>query len=444
MSNTSRSPKLSVKPYRGTRDFYPEDMRLRNRIFTTMRRVAERFGYEEYDGPMLEAFDLYAAKSGEELVNEQLYHFHDRGNRHIAIRPEMTPTVARMVAARIHALQRPVRWFSFPNLWRYEKPQRGRLREHWQFNVDILGTDAIGADQEIIEVAIGVMRELGARSEDFQIHIANRRVLSEFLSTVIGLPESGWSGVCRAIDKKAKMTGEAFHAMLETQGLSPSQIDSLEAYMAITIEELRDHPLAATDGVKEILALFDGLDAAGLTDLCVLDMSIVRGLDYYTGTVFEMYDRAPENRRALFGGGRYDNLVGLFSRERVSGVGFGMGDVTVKDFLETHNLLPTPSPPVQVHVALFEDGLAADAAALAARLRMGGFNATLQLDAVKLGKQFKWADSRGIPVVVLQGPDEKRRDEVQIKHLPTRQQQSVPLSDMVATVEVILKKNHSR
>lgn len=171
----SETKKLPVTSYRGTRDFYPEDMHMRNYIFGTMRRVAESFGYQEYDGPMLESFELYAAKSGDELVNEQLYHFIDRGNRHVAIRPEMTPTVARMVAARLSDLQRPIRWFSFPNLWRYEKPQRGRLREHWQFNVDILGSDAIDADREIIEIACRVMFSLGADKNDFSIHISNKK-----------------------------------------------------------------------------------------------------------------------------------------------------------------------------------------------------------------------------------------------------------------------------
>ncbi|HPQ42154.1 MAG TPA: HisS family protein, partial [bacterium] len=344
---------------------------------------------------------------------------------------EMAPTVARMVAARIHELPRPIRWFSFPNLWRYEKPQRGRLREHWQFNVDILGSDVIGADQEIIEVAIGVMRALGAAPKDFKIHIANRRVLSDFLGTVLNLPEPVWGGICRAIDKKAKIPITAFHGMLSETGLTHKQIEALESYMSLTVDELQAHPLAETDGARELLRLFQGLEAAGLSDQCVLDMSIVRGLDYYTGTVFEMYDQAPENRRALFGGGRYDNLVGLFSSERLPGVGFGMGDVTVRDFLETHGLLPVIASPIDVHIALFSDDLSAEAAALGRILRTAGYHVTVQLEPAKLGKQFKWADARGIPLVILQGPDEKMRHAVQIKHLPTREQLEVPVDAMI-------------
>ncbi|MCD4654984.1 histidine--tRNA ligase [bacterium] len=432
--------KLSVKSYRGTRDFYPEEMRFRTQIFNTMRSVAESFGYEEYDGPMLESFDLYAAKSGEELVNEQLYHFHDRGNRHVAIRPEMTPTVARMVAAKLNELSRPIRWFSFPNLWRYEKPQRGRLREHWQFNVDILGSDSIGADQEIIEIAIGVMQRLEANPNEFKIHIANRRVLSYFLDSVLGLNENLWRNVCRAIDKKSKIPHEAFIEMLTIQGLSHEQITDLEEYMELTPDQLRHHPIRESQGYSELLQLFEGLDASGVIDFCTLDMSIVRGLDYYTGTVFEMYDQAPENRRALFGGGRYDNLVGLFSKERVSGVGFGMGDVTIRDFLEAHNLLPKLPPAIQVHIALFDKSMEKHANEIAHKVRQAGFKTTIQLDIVKLGKQFKWADAKGIPVVILQGPEEKDRKEVQIKHLPTRKQIAVPENDIIKILNQLISE----
>jgi len=432
------SSKLSVKPYRGTRDFYPREMRLKTQIFSIMRSIAESFGYEEYDGPMLESFDLYAAKSGEELVSEQLYHFHDRGNRHVAIRPEMTPTVARMVAAKSNELPRPIRWFSFPNLWRYEKPQRGRLREHWQFNVDILGSESIAADQEIIEIAIGVMLGLGANSKDFKIHIANRRILSFFLKSIMKLEENLWTGVCRAIDKKSKIPHDTFVNILAEIGLSPDQITDLDEYITITPDQMTNHPISKSDGYAELMRLFDGLSSTDMLDLCTLDMSIVRGLDYYTGTVFEMYDQSPENRRALFGGGRYDNLVGLFSKECIPGVGFGMGDVTVRDFLETHSLLPRLPEAIQVHIALFDSSMEKEANHLAHKVRQAGFRTTVQFDATKLGKQFKWADAKGIPVVVLQGPDEKLKQEVQVKHLPTRKQVAVPETDLIETIAKFL------
>jgi histidyl-tRNA synthetase len=434
----AQSDKLSVKSYRGTRDFYPEDMQLRNHIFRTMRGVAELYGYEEYDGPMLESFDLYAAKSGEELVNEQLYHFIDRGNRNVAIRPEMTPTVARMVAARMGELPRPIRWFSFPNLWRYEKPQRGRLREHWQFNIDLLGSDSVSADQEIIEVAMKIMFNFGADKNDFCIHLSNRRILIYFLESVLKLDPSKSGPVCRVIDKRAKISDDVFHQMLLDTGLTSSQIADINAYLNLTETNISEHPVSKSEGFDELRQLLDGLAEAGLDSMCKIDMSIVRGLDYYTGTVFEMYDLSPENRRALFGGGRYDNLVGLFSKERISGVGLGMGDVTVADFLHTHNLVPSLVPTAAVHVALFDENSRHDAFRLASTLRSAGIKTTMQLEPVKLGKQFKWADNRDIPLVILQGPVEKDEHTVQIKEMASRNQIVVQENELVPKIRQLL------
>lgn len=434
----TKPDKLPVTSYRGTRDFYPDDMQIRMYIFNTMRHVAESFGYEEYDGPMLESFELYAAKSGDELVNEQLYHFIDRGNRHVAIRPEMTPTVARMVAARITELARPVRWFSFPNLWRYEKPQRGRLREHWQFNVDILGSDAVESDREIIEIACRVMFKFGADHNDFRIHISNRKILTFFLQDILNVPESIWPLLCRAIDKRSKISAGAFEAMLSDLKLTPAQISEIQAYLNLSDCHLDRHPVSRSPDFTDIHRLWEDLAVLGLDSVCQLDLSIVRGLDYYTGTVFEMYDMAPQNQRALFGGGRYDNLVGLFSRERVPGVGLGMGDVTVCDFLKTHGLLPTPSPPAHVHIALFSDDMRHSASILAESLRAEGLKTTCQLEPAKLGKQFKWADSRNIPIVVLQGPDEEAEQQVQIKHLASHNQITVPVAELAQTIKKLL------
>ncbi len=426
--------KLSMKPYRGTRDFFPDEMSQRNIIFGKMKSVATSFGYEEYDGPMLEKFDLYAAKSGEELVKDQLYHFVDRGGRHIAIRPEMTPTAARMVASRMQDLPRPIRWFSLPNLWRYEKPQRGRLREHWQFNVDILGVDSVSADQEIIEVAIGILKSLGGTADDFQIHIANRRLLTHFLAEILKLEDNAWGAACKAIDKRAKIPVDVFEGMLEDASLTRTQIDGLNAYMSLDLDSLRKHVAFDCDGGRELDTLFQGLDHAGLSEFCRLDLSIVRGLDYYTGTVFEMYDMAPENKRALFGGGRYDDLVGLFSNNRLPGVGFGMGDVTIIDFLTTHNLMPEPPPPVEVFVTLFDESGLADTLNIARFYRNAGFRTCCHLEPAKLGKQFKLADRRRIPVVILQGPDEKNRGMVNIKFLSTGEQISVSLEESVQEI----------
>ncbi len=428
------APRLSVVPYKGTRDFYPEDMQIRNHIFACMRSAAESFGYQEYDGPMLELFELYAAKSGEELVNEQLYHFRDRAERHVAIRPEMTPTVARMVAARINELPRPIRWFSFPNLWRYEKPQRGRLREHWQFNVDVFGVDSIAADQEIIEIAIGVMLRLGAGMEDFSIHVSNRKLLNSFLLDRIGIDDEHRKKVCRAIDKKAKLSVEAFHEMVTDAGLSPGQIDELEAFMNLNWADLDRHSLSDSQGASEIRELFRGLESAGLAGYCRLDPSIVRGLDYYTGTVFEMYDLAPENRRALFGGGRYDDLVGMFAPTRLSGVGFGMGDVTIRDFIDSHGLIPMLPASADVFVTMFDESGQESSRELARHMRQSGLRAISQIEPAKLGKQFKWAAQCRIPIVAIQGPDELVSQQVSLKNMVTGEQVTVLVSESVMTI----------
>jgi len=433
--------KLSTKPYKGSRDFYPDDMRFRNWTFNLMRRTAESFGYEEYDGPMLELFKMYAAKSGEELVNEQLYHFKDRADRHVAIRPEMTPTLARMVAAKIQAIPQPIRWFSIPNLWRYEKPQRGRLREHWQFNVDIFGIDSMLADLEIIEVAIRVMLNIGANSDDFKIRISNRRLLNGFLSKVLELNQTGRSAVCKVIDKKEKIQAPVFEDILAQNGLSQDKIAQLKIFMDYDTNHLTDYPVNTIEGADELVSLIKYLQLIGLEEYCSLDLSIVRGLDYYTSTVFEMYDLHPDNRRALFGGGRYDNLVGLFSNQELSGTGFGMGDVTVQNFMKVHQLMPELPHPVEIFVALYSRDSLEQSLIIAKTLRNTGYRVINQLEPIKLGKQFKQADSRNIPIVVLQGPDEIHDNKITIKHMPSGEQVTIPMEKADIKIQKWLRKS---
>jgi len=427
--------KLSTKPYKGTRDFYPQTMRLRNHIFDTMRSTAKLFGYEEYDGPLLEKYEVYAAKTGEEIVNEQLYHFEDRGGRHVAIRPEMTPTVARMVAARIQELPKPIRWFSIPNLWRYERPQRGRLREHWQFNVDIFGVDTIDADAEIIELSAAVMRAFGAKPGDFEIRISNRRLLNEFFEKILKLDDTHSSAISRIIDKKDKVTSDIFSAMLKDARLDDDKILKLNNFLALNNQQLKLHPAFNSIGGQEIASLFDKLDESELRQYCRLDLSIVRGLDYYTGTVFEMYDTSPKNRRALFGGGRYDDLVGLFSSVQLSGVGFGMGDVTVEDFLKTHDLVPDLTPAADVFITLFDENCLPATSQISRNLRRNGCRVYRQLEPAKLGKQFKQADQMNIPIVVVMGPDEIAAGEATLKYLATKEQVTLRISEVVHQIQ---------
>ena len=313
---------LSTQPYKGTRDFYPEDMRFRRWMFGQMRKVIEGFGYQEYDGPMLEPFDLYAAKTGEEIVNQQLYWMMDRGERKLAVRPEMTPTLARMVAGKIHELPKPVRWFSIPNLWRYERPQRGRLREHWQLNVDVLGGDPLQADAEILTVAMEMMRAFGGE-EFVTIRVNNRRLMDQFFAQTLSLTAEKALATTKAIDARNKIGEEAYAKWLGELGISDSQRGEMEEFFQAPFEKTAQK--LPGQGTEELKRLFDMLSESGMGKKVVFDPTVLRGLDYYTGTVFEMYDISPENRRAMFGGGRYDNLVGLFGKDKLPGRGLRHG-----------------------------------------------------------------------------------------------------------------------
>ena len=317
--------KLSTEPYKGVRDFYPEDMAVQNYIFDTWKKVAKEFGYQEYGASILEPAELYKAKGerNEEIVNEQMYTFIDKGDREVALRPEMTPTLARMVAARRKGLKLPLRWFSIPNCFRYERPQRGRKREHWQLNCDLMGVtkdfSAIYAEVEIISLASKIMKEFGAKDEDFMIRIGNRKLIEEKMDK-LGILNEIRSKIFGLIDIKEK-DFEKYSNGISELGIERQNLEK-------ELESLNQHS-----------ELISALESAGINNVC-FDYSIVRGFDYYTGMVFEVFDTNKENPRALFGGGRYDNLLEMFGVEPLPTVGFGMGDVTMRDFLEVHNLLP--------------------------------------------------------------------------------------------------------
>ena len=306
----------SLEPYKGVRDFYPEDMAVQNHIFSVWRNAAENAGYVEYSASILEPADLYRSKGSDEIVNEQMHVFKDKGDREVALRPEMTPSLARMIAAKRKALKFPLRWYSIPNCFRYERPQRGRRREHWQLNCDLMGIAGIEAEVEIISLAHSIMKAFGAKDEDFEIRINSRKLLHELYTPILKDPTKP-EKMFSLMDKKEKMEKDEFDSawkelftgpFKEPTRLSSPRLDQVMG----TLEE---------KGVKT-----------------KFDYSTTRGFDYYTDIVFEVFDTNPENRRSLFGGGRYDNLLEMFGVEPVPTVGFGMGDVTIKDFLITHNL----------------------------------------------------------------------------------------------------------
>lgn len=418
---------LSTQSYKGTRDFYPEDMRFRRWMFGSLKKTVESFGYAEYDGPMLEPFELYAAKSGEELVNQQLYHLIDRGERKLAVRPEMTPTLARMVAAKVQELPRPIRLYSIPNLWRYERPQRGRLREHWQLNVDLLGGDVLLADAEILQVAYDLMRNFGGASK-VSIRVNHRKLMDHFFSRELGLAADKALLVTKAIDARAKIGEEAYRKWLGEIGLATADADKLDVFFKASLDELKR--TMPCDGVTELSALFDVLKATATGAALVFDPTVMRGLDYYTSTVFEVYDVSPENRRAMFGGGRYDNLVGMFGNHKLSGVGFGMGDVTLQHFLETHGLVPRLESQIDALVTLPKLELRAQTDQIAASLREAGLKVITPLSADGFGTQLKLAAKHRARFAILLGDDELARGEVAVKDLIKGAQATVKITDL--------------
>lgn len=423
---------LSTKPYKGTRDFYPEDMRIQKWIFGTMRDVVQRYGYQEYDGPMLESFDLYAAKTGEEIVNQQLYHFEDRGGRKVAIRPEMTPTLARMVAAKFSELPKPVRWFSFPNLWRYERPQRGRLREHWQLNVDVLGGERVLADAEILGLSVDLVRAFGGESK-VKIKINHRQLMDFFFREKLGVNSEGALRITKLVDARSKMDPEKYESGLKEVGLTTKQMNQIEDFFKLTFDEVLKHHTC--DGSKELEDLFQFLDQSGHLKYIEFDPSVLRGLDYYTGTVFEMYDISPENNRAMFGGGRYDNLLGLFGKNQLSGVGFGWGDVTMRNFLETHGLLPEFGPSIDVLVTLPQMEVRQTAEKIAESLRRVGLKVITPLSEGKFAAQLKFADRLKTRYAVILGESELEKNHVILKDLTTGRQDEVAIQNLAETIQ---------
>ena len=422
---------LSTKPYKGTRDFYPDDMRLRNWFFGKIRETLETAAFDEYNGPMLESLELYAAKSGEEIATKQTYNFMDRGDRMVAIRPEMTPTVARMVAGKMNDLTFPLRWFSIPNMYRYEATQRGRLREFWQLNVDIFGCNTYEADLEIIVSAIRIMKSFGATEEMFTVRINNRRFFNDVVAAITGKDAEGSRLVSKVIDRKNKVTREAYEKDLHDLELSDEQIAKIDALYEMSVE---DATALCPDsvGAGELRDLFAALRELNLDKYCKFDFGIIRGLDYYTGTVFEVFDNAPENNRAMFGGGRYDNLVGLFVKNaKVSGVGYGMGDVTLENFLVTHNLIPEVlGQKTKVLVTRFADVPYAEYVKLTEVLRNAGIATSLHLEAKKFGKQIEYAVKENYSHVVIMGGTELEAGEVKIKDLATREETAVKISEL--------------
>ncbi len=397
---------LSTDAYKGVRDFYPEDAAIQQYIFKTWAKTAESFGFERYDASILEPADLYKAKGAEneEMVNEQTYTFTDRGNREVTLRPEMTPTVARMVAGRARALSFPIRWYSIPNLFRYERMQRGRLREHWQLNCDIFGTTDHTADIEIIALAYQTLIDFGAAPEMFKIEINDRQLMTR-LYTALGIDSEMIPAITRLNDRRDKIDEQTYRTELKS-----IVVDGL------LVEEI----IMMLDNSDEQTDVVIGLAELGITNV-VFNKSLARGFDYYTGTIFEFKDASGEHNRSLLGGGRYDNLTEMFGGEKISGIGFGMGDVTMRDFLETHKLLPKnllkSTAPIVIIPA--DSNFNLDAQKIAKEIRDAGTASTTDIGTKKIGKKISDASDNGALHIVVVGENEVSSGNFILKNLAT-------------------------
>lgn len=427
------SPFLPTAPYRGTRDFLPDEMSVRQQVFHRLYGVIEGYGYQRYDGPILEPAEIYEAKSSQEIVDQQLYTLTDRGGRRLALRPEMTPSVARMIAGNAGTLQFPARWYTNVNCHRYERPQRGRVREHWQINVDVFGSESAACEIEFFELIHDMMAAVGATRDMWVLRVNDRVLLQSLLTDVIGVPEARTRDVASLIDRWEKYSREQLLADGWECGLTEEQFERLERALKSGEELIDELPAEARERSRLVEVL-----RSNARDLVRFDPLIVRGFDYYTSTVFEVFDRNPVNSRSLFGGGRYDDLVGLFSNQRIPGFGFGMGDVTLMDFLRTYGLLPQPRTQTDVVVIPLADNLFDAARDVARRIRHAGHRVTTPLELRKLGKKLTRADKAGARVAVIVGSEEWARGTVGVRDLASRDQHDVAVDAAADAVREIL------
>jgi histidyl-tRNA synthetase len=413
------SEPLSTDPYKGVRDFYPADWAKMDAMFTTLRATLRAWGYEEYSASPLERAELYEAKTSEEIVSEQTYTFTDRGDRRVTLRPEMTPTLARMIAGRRREIPFPLRWFSIPNVFRYERPQKGRLREHYQLNVDLVGIASTEADIEVIALASDLLKSFGAKEDDFIIRINSRALLTAACAAA-GLDADTIRHYLRLLDKKNKMSVEEFTTAL-------SAITTKDPLTLI--EDDGSSPDIAREN-KTLMNTIESLKMRGIEN-ATFDPTLTRGFDYYTGIVFEIFDTNPANPRSLFGGGRFDRLITLFGGDPIPAIGFGMGDVTLSDFLETHSLSPnttTNAPQLYLGTPVANDIPAAQA--FAETLRKEGSRVFVNLTEKGLGDQIKDAIKRNIPLFIAYGANEVANQTVRMKILATGGEVTLPMSEL--------------
>ena len=422
--------KKIIQSVKGTRDFYPEQMAVRTWLYNILRNVAASFGYQEFEAPILETLELYAAKSSDEIVREQSYVFADRSGTQITLRPELTPSLARMVAQRQNRLTFPLRWWSFGPFWRYERPQKGRSREFFQWNVDLLGADSPEADAENVAVLATLFQTVGLTPKEVLILVSDRRLLDAQL-TAFKVPEESRAAISAWIDRRGKMAPEVWEAYGSELGLSGEQVAKIK-------EMLGNKGLWQQS--LELSRFFKAVEILGIGEYVQFDASIVRGFTYYTGTVFEAWEVGGDIRRSILGGGRYDNLLADVGGEKLPAVGFAMGDVVMLLLLEKYGLLPKnlPISPAQVLVTVFNQEHLLVSFQLAKELRTAGVKVICYPEPEKLPRQFKYADRIGMRAVIVIGPDEVERGEVTIKDLARSEQWTLKREEMVPVIQELL------
>jgi histidyl-tRNA synthetase len=422
-----------IPSVKGTRDYYPNEMAFRNWLYQTIRQVSASFGYQEWEAPMLETIALYAAKSGEELVNQQSFIFPDRGGEMLALRPELTPSLARMVAQRQYQLIIPLRWWSWGPFWRYERPQRGRTREFFQWNIDLLGVDSPEADAELIAIAATFLKQVGLSSQNAVILINDRQLTNSELAT-LNVSAEKRPDFLNLIDRKGKMTQSEWDANALDLGIKSPQLEDLKAFLS--------NPELWTKS-ETLVRVFAALEALGVREYVRYDPNTIRGLLYYTSTVFEAFALNSDINRSLLGGGRYDNLMAQVGGDPLPAVGFAMGDLAIGLLLESLGLVPKEitKTPAQVFVTVFDAERHRDSMAVTAELRQAGMNVICSTEVSKLPKQFKFADRIGVNVVVVIGPDEAANNQVTIKDLVNSTQQTIPRPMATSEIKKLLESH---
>jgi histidyl-tRNA synthetase len=420
-----------IQPVKGTRDYYPELMAVRKWLYQTAGSVAESFGYQEFEGPFIETIDLYAAKSGDELVKEQSFVFEDRGGKLITLRPELTPTLARMVAQRQNQLIYPLRWWSFGPFWRYERPQKGRTREFFQWNIDLIGPNTPAADAELVAIIAKFFSKIGLTPNEAMIFVNNRQLMETELQS-IGIPLENMKAIFHLIDRQDKLPSTKWEAYAAELGLENNQINNLRQILAN--QQLWEKS-------ESLEGLFPALESLGVSDYVSFVPSVIRGLDYYTGTVFEAQAIKGDLKRSILGGGRYDNLLSDVGGKTLPAVGFAMGDLVITLVLEELGLIPAyiNSPTASVMVTVFNEETQLKSLSFSDELRQTGLNVNCYPKVDKIGKQLKFGDRTGIKIAVLLGPDEIANQEVTLKDLTTGSQQTIARSESAKIISQLLE-----